>query len=106
MRLEEAIKAAEARKSASLNTEQVGLVFSDNDFQDRAVFSGFDLNHADLVETSNRIGWYFTQMASNIGLRPLFTAAWTDGLLVGLLAASLPPDPEPDANAGSGEGET
>lgn len=99
-RLEKAMQQAQERKElvargAGANEvhSAYGLVFSDGDFQDRAVFSGFDLDYGELVSTSCNVGDELCRASTVIGLRSLFIAAWCDGLLTGMLLASLPPDP-------------
>lgn len=89
-RLEQAMLAAEERKVASLDDRTSGLRVGD-EYQQRAVFLGFDVDYHELVETQERVGFYFCKLTPNIGLRPLFSTAWTDGFLTGLLHASLPP---------------
>lgn len=102
-RLEAAIQAAEDRKTASLGDDASGLVFSSTEMQDRAVFGGFDLDYDELLDTATRVGNYFTGMASGVGLHALFLACWLDGMLTGLLAASLRDDP-PESEAATGSG--
>lgn len=87
--LTEAIGAAEARKVAAFGDGVSGLV-GDDPLQSRAIFSGFDLDHDELTEMANRVGIYFNAalLDGMMGPRPLFSAAWTDGFLIGLLLAS------------------
>lgn len=99
-RLERALDAAEDRKQASLGN-QSGLRFPNNELQERAIFSGFDIDYEELTFLAARVGSYFHNSAGNVGLRALFSAAWVDGLLIGLLAASLP-DEEPSGQAMDG----
>lgn len=88
--LTEAIEAAEARKVAALGDDVSGLAVGDSSLQSRAIFSGFDLDHDELTEMANRVGIYFNAalLEGMMGPRPLFSAAWTDGFLIGLLLAS------------------
>ena len=103
-RLEQALQAAEERKDASLGSEAHGLTMGD-DFQQRAVFSGFDLDFAELVEVQERVGLYFCRIAPFVGLRFLFSSAWVDGLLVGLMLSLPPADTGGTDAPGSVEGE-
>lgn len=88
-RLTEAMETAEARKVAAFGDDASGLV-GDDPLQSRAIFSGFDLDHDELTEMANRVGVYFNAalLDGMMGPRPLFSAAWTDGFLIGLLLAS------------------
>lgn len=87
------MKAANDRKIAAVGGEE-GIVFADTQLQDRAVFSGFDIEYSELLSTSVHIAEFYSQNAHSIGLRPLFISSWCDGLLTGLLLASLPPTSE------------
>jgi hypothetical protein len=93
-RLEQAMHAANERKIAAVGSEDDGLVIADTDTQDRAVFLGFDIDYSELVATSTQIAELYSRNAHSIGLRPLFISCWCDGLLTGLLLASLPPTSE------------
>ena len=86
--LEAAIQAAEDRKRAALG-ERAGLVAADDPVQARAIFSGFDLDHDELTATANRLSAYFNAhyLDGMTGIRALFAAAWTEGVLVGLMVA-------------------
>lgn len=103
-RLEQAMKAANDRKMAAVGGDE-GIVFSDSELADRAVFSGFDVEYGELVSTSTHIGEFYSHNAHGMGLRPLFISCWCDGLLTGLLLASLPPNPGAMDGTGA-EGET
>jgi hypothetical protein len=94
------MKAAEQRKLASIGDER-GVILADSELQDRAIFSGFDIDYNELVATSTNVADHFSQAAYVFGLRALFTSAWCDGLLTGLLLASLPPTPAGGANEGA-----
>ena len=100
-RLAQAMEAAEARKQAALGGEANGLVYSDGELQDRMLLGGFDLDYDELSETATRVADYFAHMALMVGLRSLFTSAWVDGLLTGLLAATLPTPSESAPPPGS-----
>lgn len=109
-RLEDAAEAAEARKLAALGDDTVGVLTADEQ-QSRAVFSGFDLDFEELNATSARAGTFFAEMVANteMSLRTIFTLAWTDAFLLGLMVASLPPTPsesDDPAPSGSEGGET
>lgn len=104
-RLTAAMEAVEARKNASFGKDASGLVVG-SVFQDRAVFSGFDIDYDELVTTSNLVAQHFNAAAGSgmVAIYQLFFACWVDGLLTGLLAASLdeggssglaPPDDSP-----------
>lgn len=88
------MEAANERKTAGVGDDQIGVVLADSDFQDRAIFSGFDIGYEELLATSEAIAGVYAQAAYLFGLRALFISAWCDGLLTGLLLASLPPTPE------------
>lgn len=101
-KLEQAMEQAHTRKQL-IGQGQQGIVFSDGKFEDRAVFSGFDLEYDELVSTSTNIADLYCQMANLMGLRSLFISSWCDGLLTGMLLASLPPEPlDPGATDGTG----
>lgn len=89
--LSDAIHAGEKRKTAAfahhLPDGGGGIVFSDSEVSDRAIFGGFDVDYEELKSTSITAGQYFASHAGGIGLIPLFTSAWIEGLLVGLLAS-------------------
>lgn len=98
-KLHRAINAAEARKQAAFGDVE-GIV---EGFQEgRAVFSGFDIDFNQLTEIANAVGLNFSGLASGIALGPLFSMAWTDGFLIGLLAASLPTTEGPESTGDSG----
>jgi hypothetical protein len=102
-KLERAMQAANDRKLAAVGAGE-GIIFSDSELQDRAVFSGYDIEYDELVKTSSTIAEFYSQNAHNVGLRPLFISAWCDGLLTGLLLASLPPTSGPDGTDDIGLG--
>lgn len=87
MKLTEAVEAANERKQAVGLCEpgDAGLVFSSSSDDDKAVFSGFNVEYDELLDIISRASWFFTHMAPNMGLRPLFAGCWADGLLVGLI---------------------
>lgn len=101
-KLEAAIEAAEARKAAALGDESVGFVTGDN-AQSRAIFSGFDLDHDELTELASRIAVYYHASVHEgmMGIRPLFSSAWIEGLLVGLMVNTLP-DAQPQQEGPTG----
>lgn len=89
--LADATQAADARKQAAHNME-IGFVFS-GEAQDRAIFSGLDVDYDELAEFATRAGRMFCAYSPEVPLRPLFVAAWVEGLLVGLLAQQLAREP-------------
>lgn len=89
--LRRAMEAAQARKVAGFGDRVSGIVVSDADICDRAIFGGFDIDYDELVATSIAVAEAYTQAAFNLGLGPLFSSVWCDGLLTGMLLASLPP---------------
>lgn len=94
--LAKAMEAANERKSAAFADESPqGITLADTELQDRAIFSGFDIGYDELVGTSTHVAELYSRAAHDIGLRSLFTSAWCDGLLTGLLLASLPPTSDP-----------
>lgn len=100
-----AMEQAERRKQIVGDGRQ-GIVFADDEFDDRAIFSGFDIEYGELVGTSTAVADLYCQASHAIGLRSLFISSWCDGLLTGLLLASLPPaTPEPGAKDDTGPGE-
>jgi hypothetical protein len=102
--LQRALEAAQERKTACVDGEP-GIVFADSEFQDRAIFSGFDIEYGELVATSTAIAELYAHTAHNIGLRSLFISSWCDGLLTGLmLAHSLPPTSDPRGTDDTGLG--
>jgi hypothetical protein len=104
--LERAMRAANDRKNAAIGNDSQGIVLADSELQDRAIFSGFDVGYGELVSTSTNVADLYSHAAHGMGLRPLFISAWCDGLLTGLLLASLPPTPNAGATDGTGtEGE-
>jgi hypothetical protein len=105
--LERAMAAANERKMAALSDDDSeGVVFAEGEFQDRAVFSGFDIQYGELIGTSAAVANVYTQAAHGTGLRPLFISAWCDGLLTGLLLGCLPAESDPGVTDDTGtEGE-
>lgn len=106
-RLRRAMELANSRKVAGLGSDSQPegmIVTADSEAQDRAIFSGFDIGYDELVGTSTEVASLYSHAASTVGLRPLFISAWCDGLLTGLLMASLPPTPSPGDNEVTGEG--
>lgn len=110
--LEGAIDAANERKKAvglpEYDPSGAGiLTYAETSMDDRAVFSGFDIDYDDLVKYSNIASCVFAQQACNEHpLLPLFRACWVDGLLIGLMVrANVAPHheaPGPDSVPGSG----
>lgn len=98
------MEAANARKIASMGALPEGELIYGTDFAERAMFSGFDIERDELVGTSIAVASMYAAAAQGMGLRPLFISAWCDGLLTGLLLASLPPEPDAGATDGTGEG--
>lgn len=106
-RLQEAMHQANERKQAAVgvqDSELTQMIVGDTEFADRAVFSGFEIGYGELVGTSTQVAEFYSQCAHSLGLRPLFISSWCDGLLTGLLLASLPPTSEsgdePDSEGG------
>ena len=98
----DAIEAANARKLAAgvpelAPGEPNRLHFSEDEMDDRAVFSGFDLNYNELVRVVEAAGTFFTMQAcGEHPLIPLFRASWADGFLVGLMVRNnVAPHHEP-----------
>lgn len=106
-KLERAMRAANARKMAGFGdiSPSGGITLADSELQDRAIFSGFDIGYEELVSTSAHVAALYSHAAHGMGLGPLFTSAWCDGLLTGLLLASLPPTSEVGGDTGLGGGE-
>lgn len=100
--LERAMEQAQVRKEL-VGQGKEGIVFSDGEFEDRAIFSGFDIDYDELVSTSSNVAEVFCQASTLIGLRSLFISSWCDGLLTGMLLASLPPDSLPGATDDTGQ---
>jgi hypothetical protein len=106
----DAIEAANSRKLAAgiPDTTDEGLVFTQGQFTDRAVFSGFDIDYDELVSVIETVGAFFTTQACGAHpLIPLFRAAWTDGFLTGLMVKqNVAPHHDPpgygEPNAGPG----
>lgn len=95
-RLKQAMLLANERKVAATGVtddESTRMVMGTS-FSDRAVFGGFDIGFDELVGTSLEVGEFYSQSAHTLGLRSLFVSSWCDGLLTGLLLASLPPTSE------------
>lgn len=90
-RLTDAVDAVEARKESALGTDQSGLVTGDNG-QSRAIFSGFDIDFDELTEMTERVAIYYNAAVQEgmMGIRPLFSSAYIEGMLVGLMLAKLP----------------
>lgn len=103
-RLQEAMQLANNRKMAAVNTqeEEATRLVLGTELSDRVVFGGFDIEHEELAGTSMAVGDFYTQHAYYNGLHSLFVSAWCDGLLTGLLLASLPPTPESGDKPDSG----
>lgn len=89
--LKRAIVRAEERKNSAFPEGTVGL--QTGEFESRAIFGGFDIDHDELNNVSSMAGSLFhtASLQGDLGLRPLFSAAWTEGFLVGLMLGSLPP---------------
>lgn len=87
--LNEAVKATSARKDAVLQLPEgaAGVTFSSGEFQDHAMFSGFDIDTDELARIATEMGSFLTGLSRNVGLLPLFVSCWCDGLLTGLFAA-------------------
>lgn len=85
------MRAANDRKVAVFSENDGDSIVAGTEQQDRAMFSGFDIEYGELASTSTHIAEFYSHNAHNLGLRPLFISAWCDGLLTGLLLASLPP---------------
>lgn len=83
--LEEAIDAAEQRKEAAFPEGTIGI--ASGEFQSRAIFSGFDIDHDELTRISSLAGnvFYAALLQGDTAPRGMFSAAWTEGFLVGLM---------------------
>lgn len=84
-RLEGAIDAAEQRKEAAFPEGTIGVAFGE--FESRAIFSGFDVDHDELNRYASLAGnvFYAALSQGNIAPRHAFAAAWTEGFLIGLM---------------------
>lgn len=108
--LRDAMEACLERKMAVTGTAETGepeIVYSRGELDNRAMFSGFDIDYGELKGSSLAVGDFYAENARLIGLRPLFVSCWCDGLLTGLMLASLPSESSaPDTDDGVGpEGE-
>lgn len=85
--LEDAARAAEARKAAAIGETINAEIKSPTHLQRAAVFSGFDLDIQELDETAERAGYWFAQLAASgdLALRDVFSTCWVDALLVGIM---------------------
>jgi hypothetical protein len=89
--LTDAIEAAEARKTAAFGETDHATIELPEAFHRRAIFSGYDLDDNEMLEVSERAGYYMSRIAANSDL-PLHTVCattWIDGMLVGLMIAKL-----------------
>jgi hypothetical protein len=90
--LARAIDAAEDRKRSALGEPETSdpiLMVSGSKLREQLIFSGFDIDVDELIQTSTIASLHFTNWARTYGLVTLFSSAWTDGLLVGLMAAEI-----------------
>ena len=93
MRLADACEAAEFRKQAALGLDddaESAMTFT-TEAQTRAMFSGYDVDYAELQKISERAGRFFAWYAlMMVPMRIAAQAAWTDGLLTGIQLERLP----------------
>ena len=84
-RLEDALEAAEQRKEAAFPEGTIGV--ASGEFESRAIFSGFDVDHDELNRFATLAGnvFYAALMQGDIAPRHAFSAAWTEGFLIGLM---------------------
>lgn len=85
-RLEDAVQAVEDRKQAVFDQhDEAEMIFGSN-FQDRVMFSGFDLNYDEMQEIAQRVATAFAAMVVFTSVSPvdLYASAWVEGLLTGM----------------------
>ncbi len=92
-RLEDACEAIGARKAAVFsaaleNDPGVGVVMSD-DSQARLMLTGFGVNVDEFQFFATQAGYGFAGLTASFPLPTCCGAAWTEGLLVGLMFAQL-----------------
>lgn len=90
-RLATAINLADERKLAAIGEEnghEPSINFT-TESQTRRVISGFDIEYDELRSLAMQAGAFFSALALQMSLSHTHEAAWTEGLLVGLFAASL-----------------
>lgn len=95
--LTDAYEAAEARKEAALGADS--MVSMPGDLQRRAVFLGFDIDHDELTEVVERVGYFFARLSASTDFIPLnkvMGSAWVDGFLIGLLLGKSTDKPTQD----------
>jgi hypothetical protein len=83
-----AIEAAEDRKLAATGQDIPGVYAADQ-YNTRALFSGFGIGHEELGEIAARAARMFCQLAHTEPLERAFLTCWCDALLVGLLAREI-----------------
>lgn len=81
----EAIEMAEARKQAVIGDTPGYLRHSGSEANDRAIFSGLDVDYAELAHVAGNIGPSLAAQAVYMPCGALIAGAWVDGLLIGLL---------------------
>lgn len=86
--LTDAIVAADERKSAAIGDAEGPVVYTGGDFSERAIFSGFDIDHDELIDVSRRAASLFANQAMNLPLLHVFMCCWVDALLVGCMIGS------------------
>lgn len=96
--LRRAIEASEARKTAIFGGENEVTLQVGDSMQERALYSGYDIDIEELDAVADRFALTFSNMAAVVALGPLFKSAWCEGLLVGLMIASLPQASQPGAD--------
>lgn len=86
--IRESMQALDERKAAVMGPEhQDGevLQYAATPEQDRAILSGYDIDHNELLEVLEEWTEFFCQLSQVYGLRVCFRAALADAFQVGLI---------------------
>lgn len=86
--LHEAIEISEQRKTTIMGEPEddtIRMQYSGSVEEDKAIFSGYDIDHDELVEVVEAMTDFYYRVSANVGLKSTFKAAIADALHIGLI---------------------
>jgi hypothetical protein len=91
MTLREALAICDARKVAALGDDaepadgNIHLRYAESVEQDQAIFSGYDIDHAELMSVIDEMTEFFYAVSAQFGIVTTLKAAIADALQIGLV---------------------
>lgn len=86
--LHQAIEISDQRKTTIMGQPEddgVRIQYAGSVEDDKAIFSGYDIDHDELVEVVDAMTEFFYRLSAHVGLKSTLKAAIADALHIGLI---------------------